>query len=63
MYVDDTVLSYISTSITNYERNINENLVYLNEYIVINTLTLNIQKCAFLRAGTHQFDKVQGYKY
>ncbi len=34
------------------ERNINEDLVYLKEYFVINKLSLNIQKCEFLTVGT-----------
>ncbi len=48
MYADDTALSYASKSTTDLERNINEELVYLKEYFVMNKLSLNIQKCEFL---------------
>ncbi len=37
MYADDTDLSYASKSTKYLERNINEDLVYLKEYFVINT--------------------------
>ncbi len=35
-------------------KNINEDLVYLNNYVVTNKLSLNIQKCEFLTVGTQQ---------
>ncbi len=54
MHADDTALSYASKSTRDLERNINEDLVYLKEYFVINKLSLNIQKCEFLTVGTHQ---------
>ncbi len=54
MYADDTALSYTLKSTTDLERNINEDPVYLNEYFVINKLTLNIQKCEFLTVGKLQ---------
>ncbi len=54
MYDDNTTLSYASKSTTDLERNINEDLVYLKEYFVINKLSLNIQKCEFLTVGTQQ---------
>ncbi len=52
MYADDTVLSYASKATTDLERNINEDLMYLKEYFVVNKLSLNIQKCEFLTVGT-----------
>ncbi len=54
MYADDTALSYTSKLITDLERNINEDLVYLKQYFVINKLSLSIQKCEFLTVGTQQ---------
>ncbi len=38
MYANDTTLSYASKSTTGLERNINEDIVYLKEYFVINKL-------------------------
>ncbi len=58
MYADDTALSYTSKLTTELERNINEDLVYLKEYFVINKWSLNIQKWK-----TTAFDNIQGCKY
>ncbi len=52
MYTGKVALSYASKSTPDLEWNINEDLVYLKEYFVINKLSLNIQKCEFLTVGT-----------
>ncbi len=39
---------------TDLQRNINEDLVYLKEYFVINKLSLNIEKCEFRTLGSQQ---------
>ncbi len=54
MYADDAAISYASKSTTDLEININEDLVYLKQYFVINKLSLNIKKCEFLTVGTQQ---------
>ncbi len=54
MYADDTALSYTSKLTTDLGKNINEDLVYLKDYIAINKWRLNIQKCEFLTVGTQQ---------
>ncbi len=59
---DDTALSCASKSTTDVDWNINEDLVYLNKYFVINKLCLNIQKGEFLTIRTQQHLKLR-YKF
>ena len=54
MYADDTHLSYASDNVLDIEMNLNEDLESVNEWLIVNRLTLNQSKTEFMLVGSRQ---------
>ena len=54
MYADDTHLTYADNDISKIELNLNQHLVNVSEWLVVNKLTLNKSKTEFMLIGSRQ---------
>ena len=54
MYADDTHLTYADNDISKIELNLNQDLVNVSEWLVVNKLTLNKSKTEFMLIGSRQ---------
>ena len=54
MYTDDTHLTFASNNVAHLERDLNEDLTKVNEWLIANNLTLNKSKTEFMLIGSRQ---------
>ena len=54
MYADDTHLTYADNDISKIELNLNQDLVNVSEWLIVNKLTLNKSKTEFMLIGSRQ---------
>ena len=54
MYADDTHLTYADNHISKIELNLNQDLVNVSEWLIVNKLTLNKSKTEFMLIGSRQ---------
>ena len=55
MYADDTHLTYADNDISKIELNLNQDLVNVSEWLIVNKLTLNMSKTEFMLIGSRHF--------
>jgi len=54
MYADDMHLTFANNTVSNIDRNLNEDLFRVNYWLTVNKLTLNTSKTEFMLIGSRQ---------
>ena len=54
MFADDTHLTFADNDITKIERNLNDDLANISQWLIVSKLTLNMSKTEFIVIGSRQ---------
>ena len=54
MFANNTYLTFVDNDITKIERNLNDDLANICQWIIVNKLTLNMSKTEFMMIGSRQ---------
>ena len=54
MFADDTHLTFAGNDITKIERNLNDDLANISQWLIVNKLALNMSKTEFMVIGSRQ---------
>ena len=54
MFADDTHLTFADNDITKIERNLNDDLANISQWLIVIKLTLNMSKTEFMVTGSRQ---------
>ena len=54
MFANDTHLTFADNDITKIERNLNDDLANISQWLIVNKLTLNMSKTEFIVIGSRQ---------
>ena len=54
MFADDTHLTFADNDITKIERNLNDDLAIISQWLIVNKLALNMSRTEFMVIGSRQ---------